>query len=71
MPKTTTKKKPRGRPRLFPEGSTPVYTSLGGPELATLKEIAQKKGYKKVNDLVRVLLIESLDYYRLNGKLPV
>ncbi len=66
-----TKKKPRGRPRLFPEGSTPVYTSLGAPELAALTAIAEGKGYKKVNDLVRDLLIGSLAYYRRNGKLPV
>lgn len=64
-------KKPRGRPRLFPEGSTPVYTSLGGPELASLEKLAEAKGYKKVNDLVRHILVGSLDYYRRNGKLPV
>jgi hypothetical protein len=69
--KKETKKKPRGRPRLFPEGSTPVYTSLGAPELAALEEIAKGKGYKKVNDLVRDLLVRSLAYYRRNGKLPV
>ena len=66
-----TKKKPRGRPRLFPEGSTPVYTSLGSPELAALTAIAEGKGYKKVNDLVRDILVGSLAYYRRNGKLPV